>query len=182
MFIRRARSAAFRLAAVSALALSATFGTAAHASAATVSVSLPDSVCDVSTSPRKISVAPPVVTAINDTTSTDRNYVRYWVRLYNASTGAVVTDWTYGGQTTSTDATPGGFPTVGTAFGTPYNVRYTSSSATNFRVQYSIAWYRTDWTLRASSTYVSTEFKLVSSMWMYPGYYVPVVTGTSAIC
>jgi hypothetical protein len=182
MLIQRARSLSVRLGVVGALALATTFGSAAQASAAGPAVGIPNSVCDVSTSPRKISVAPPVVTAINDTTSTDRNYVRFWVRLFNTSTGAVVTDWTYAGQTTSTDTTPGVFPTAGTAFGTPYSVQYTTTSTASLRVQYSIAWYRTDWTLRAADTYIPTQFKLVSMVSMYPYGSVPAVTGTNATC
>jgi hypothetical protein len=182
MFVRKMARLTVRVHAVTTLAGSLAVGTTSHANAAGAMVNWNNPVCDVSTSPRKISVAPPQVTAMDDTTATDRNYIQYWVRVLDATTNSAVTGWTYGGQTTSTDTTSGAFPVAGTTFGTQYYARFTSTSLTALRVQYSIAWYRMDGSLRYSQTIIPAQFKLVSSIWMYPGYFVPIVTGTTPTC
>jgi hypothetical protein len=154
-------------------------GTAA-AAGATLQVANP--VCDASTSPRTISVAPPLATAMDDTAATDTNLVRYWARLYNASTGAVVTNWSYGGQTTSTDTAAGAFPVAGKAFGTPYYIRYRPSISAPLKVQYFVAWYRTNGALRATTTFVPPRFKLVTLVYIFGSGFVPVVSGTTPTC
>ncbi len=140
------------------------------AAAAGASMGWKNPMCDATVAPRVLYIGAPTVTAYDDTAGTDVNNIRYWTRLYDAQTGTPITTWYFAGEARATDVTPAAFPVAGTRFNQAYSVHYSIPNTTpNVRVQFSIAWYRTDWSLRQTSSPSVVTYRLaqISTTYVY---------------
>lgn len=177
--IRLARAAALGLA-----VMGAALGAPGRAEAATISpiLSFANPICDLSKAPRDLYVVAPRVLAPNDTAATDVSTVRYWTRLYDADTLAVLTGWRFGGTAMATDTAPAQFGTAGRAYGQAYSVKYSITTTARVRVQYYVAWYRADGTVRATSAPGASTYRIAQLLWFYGVGYVPTLTTTGPTC
>lgn len=164
-----------RTAAMAAMAVALTFGAgfvkpSFAAAATTPAVAAGKPMCDATAVTRQLYVQAPQVKAFNTTAATDKNTIRYWTRLFDATTGAILTDWFLGGVASATDTTAAPFSRSGMIYGQPWSVRYPIANGTpNVRVQYYVAWYKTDGTLIGTATpYVATyRLALLNSVYIY---------------
>jgi hypothetical protein len=120
----------------------------------------------------------------------DPQIVRYWVRYYDAYTGAVmsgtaanVEGWTFGGEARVNDNQMGTFPSSGTVFpesptfSRAYNVAYALDTPKAVRLQYVVAWYT------LGNVYlgqVSPGVALYQSGWGYNGSFMQA--GDEIVC
>ena len=125
------------------------------------SVTTPRPNCNVGNGFRDLYAPVPTIFAANRTTGSgnDRQAVHYWVRAYNYNTGAVLTDWAYGGGAWANDNYAAAFPAQGT-FATQRYITKWRVTGQPVRLQYSVAWYSTGGTLLGTNDPIATSYQL----------------------
>lgn len=146
----------------------------------------------LSASWRYLAAPVPNVAASNRTAGAgnDPQIVRYWVRYYDAYTGAVlstaagnVEGWTFGGESQVNDNQMGSFVSKGTifpespTFSRPWNVGYFLDTPSAVRLQYLVAWYTTGNVYLGQAT---PGLALYQGGWGSNGFFLQ--TGDTHVC
>jgi hypothetical protein len=129
---------------------------------------------------RKLYASVPMIYARNRTVGAgnDRQIARYWVKAVNATSGATIVDWQYGGQANVNDNQAGAFSAARGPFGSPYWRSFALVGGPTVQLRYFVDW----WTSDGRTQLGTAEFTASANVYRWSGAGTNIVAGTFSYC